>query len=290
MSSRRRRQAVDDPGAGRPVADDVDRLRILDDRPASSPLEVDPDAPDERAADGRMVALDPRIDDRDGHARPVRAAEAQSRSTPVDRARPPAGAPARRSADERLAPGREDLVGHRLSGRRLRPRAAALGVVGEHGQEVGHELELGGIALGARGRPARRASTSRRSVVAVEPGGRRRDELVDAAGVAGAVGRAAGERPSSSREATSRSTRLALIAIAACRAKTDGQLDVAQAERDLVALVEHLEDADRAVLVHQRDRDDATAARSRSGSANARPKRASRSTSDRASAWPVVNT
>ena len=35
------------------------------------------------------------------------------------------------------------------------------------------------------------------------------------------------------------------------------ELDVAQAERDLVALVEHLEDADRAVLVDERDRDDA---------------------------------
>ena len=143
---------------------------ILDDDRVLA-AQVDPDAPDERAADGRMVALDPGVDDRDGHAGAVRAAE---RPVAVD-ARSTPSAAARRSAarwsvvNGSLQAGRISL-GHGSAA----PAAAAgapLGVVGEHGQEVGHELELGGIGPAHPGdlldeRPQRRL------LVALEPGGR----------------------------------------------------------------------------------------------------------------------
>ena len=61
------REGVDDPRTGRPVAHDVDRLGILDDDRVLA-AEFDPHAPDEPPADGRMVALHPRVDDRDRHA------------------------------------------------------------------------------------------------------------------------------------------------------------------------------------------------------------------------------
>ena len=51
---------VDDPGAGRSVADQVGRPRIVLDDAGSSPIELDPQAADEAPADRGMVRLDAR--------------------------------------------------------------------------------------------------------------------------------------------------------------------------------------------------------------------------------------
>ena len=62
-----RRQAVDDPGARGAVADDVARLLVVDDGGLLE-REIDPQAPDQLAADRRVAAVDARIDDRDRDA------------------------------------------------------------------------------------------------------------------------------------------------------------------------------------------------------------------------------
>ena len=56
------------------MANQVDRVSVVDDlEPVGAVL--DPEAPDEPAADGRMIGFDARVDDGDGDARPVRVAE-----------------------------------------------------------------------------------------------------------------------------------------------------------------------------------------------------------------------
>ena len=52
---RGRRDGVDDPGAGRPVADHVGRVRIVDDAGDVAVAGLDAEAPHEPAADSRVI-------------------------------------------------------------------------------------------------------------------------------------------------------------------------------------------------------------------------------------------
>ena len=198
-------------------------------------------------------------------------------------------------ADEGLAPGGQVRIGQRSVARAVRsgagpsPGAAVpIGLAGDRAKEVGHELEPVGIgppdpgdlldelpeprvvvavrAVRSRPRRARRSAASETGPVDAawsRSVARRSDAEValDAAGP-DRDGRLAGEHP--------------------------GELDVAERERGLAALVEDLEHADRAVVVDERHGDDraghvARLLGERTGRTAGRV-----ATSDRASAWPVV--
>ena len=265
MMSAPGRQAVDDPGAGRPVTDDVDRLGVVDDDGILL-ARLDAHAPDELAADRRMVPLDPRVDDRDGHARCRRRRRMPTRDRVPGSGRGARAGPTahRRTARSMPAGSRRSPVGRARprdagAGRGRRPRRRARALPGDQdAEQVGHELELVGIGRRGSGRPASTSAHSRLSSSRSRRSRAGPDELIAAAAsLVGPVGlRLVAQRRPGAAMPRSRSTRLALMAIAACRAKTAASSMSRRRERGLAALVEHLEDADRPLVVDQRDRDD----------------------------------
>ena len=212
-----------------------------------------------------MIAVDARIDDRDRHAVAVGVAPVERQARTGEWAVAAEVRPAARR--ERLAPGRQRFLAHR----RARPSPLVAS-------------RWGGCAVAARSRsggrwrdPGRRPSrgASRRSHRRTPRTGHRRTlasrdghELVD-----GRVGtlpwqdphrRRSSPRSSSVMSArrasaridlTSRVRAATLIAVAACRAKSDA-ISMSCIVNGPCPLVEHLEDADRANAVLERHRQD----------------------------------
>ena len=103
---------VDDPRTRGSVADQVDRLGIVDDPEAVADL--DPQAAAQPAADGRVIAFDARVDDRDGDAGAVGRPE--DGSAIHDPERSVALEACACVGQERVAPGGESRIGHRAIG------------------------------------------------------------------------------------------------------------------------------------------------------------------------------
>src|SRR5437773_2328318 len=119
---RRRCEAMDDPGTGRPMTNHVGAIRVVLNRGLVA-REVDDHAADEAPSDGRVITLDARIDDCHESTRPVRPTD---RPLAIDRTeRNDALESGSMLVGERLAPGGQ-LRGHRRPAPpRVRPVASA---------------------------------------------------------------------------------------------------------------------------------------------------------------------
>ena len=167
---------------------------------------------------------------------------------------------------ERLAPGRQRAVagGDRPVTARPapRPRVAALGPPDEDRRAARARGRAGRDRRPGAGRSRRRAPTARRprrapsiatasATIASTSTARRRRRLAGRAPSAAIAGSA-----DASRLAVSRSTRLARIATVAWRAKTAASSMSRRSNAACAALVEDLEDADRALVVDERHGDE----------------------------------
>ena len=244
------------------------------------------------------LALDARVDDRDGDpgavrrrrtpSGPVAAAPSGARCA----ARPGRGVGAR-TARSRPAGGPSSDGGS--AGGRPAATARPARSARERGQRaVPDEVELSRIGRRGAGRSASASAHSGSSSSASRPRDRVRDDRVDVASsaVGGRRRRASGAATARTQRgvAVSRSTRLAPDRDRRLPGEDRGELEVAQVERRLAALVEDLEDADGALVVDERHRDQR--ARHVAGLLGERAAEARRraATSDSASGWPVVNT
>ena len=189
-------------------------------------VELDPDALAQRAADRRVVALDPRVDDRDGHAVAVAGAERPRPVDPVEGREPARGRRGARPRTARSRPaGRLGVIGAPA----LAAASAPLRAADEDREEVADEVELAGIGGPEQGdlvgeRPQRvvAVGVERRATAA-------RDDSLDVGGRGAVVRRPRGR-------ARSRRRGVALDAAAPDRdrrlpGEDRRELDVAQVER-----------------------------------------------------------
>ena len=128
-----------------------------------------------RPRDGGMIAVDARVDDRDGHALPIRVAEHVRAIQAAERWIDVARSPSRRSGRERLAPRRQrdrhgDPIGVRARRRRGRRGGSAHPASRSRGVRVRIDVAKAGDAVGDR---------PRRIVVVGEPGCGAGDEGID---------------------------------------------------------------------------------------------------------------
>ncbi len=220
---------------------------------------LDPDAPDELAADRRVIALDARVDDRHGDPGPVGSAEGHVTVHPGDGHEPLE--PLATLADEGLAPGGQVGIGQwsderadgprprrraRLSRSAWRATAPSRSVTSSSRSGSAPRIRATCSTSSQRrlssSRPRRSVPARTSSSSAVSEARARRPRLVGQGG------------PEEGRD----------VALDAARPDRDGglpgehagQLDVAQGEGGLAPLVEDLEHADRALVVDERDGDD----------------------------------